>query len=155
MESRWFSASHRRCWIFYHFLSKHMFLSVTKSTAAVNKPVILRVCKYCPQNKVNCIKPGAFTQSVIPGLSAGTCIRKQLLFIQLFACFPLMGIVIPNALLILTDAQYILPLLHWVLCTCLLMVIISTFIIQFRYSAYTFYKREVHITPQTELSDKV
>lgn len=106
-----------------------MITPVTKSSPVVDEPPTINACKYCTENNYACIKPGAYAQNLIPGLDDG-CIRKYLLFAQLFACLPLIGVFIPNAVLVFTDDHYTIPLAHWVVCSCFLLIITGSFVIK-------------------------
>jgi len=153
MESRWFQPAIGAIGFTVHH-SKKMILSATKSNAINDNPASAKACKYCLQHKVSCIKPGTLIQTLVPASSTDGCIRKQIMFIQLFAYFPLFGIVIPNAFLLLADAHYTVPLLHWVLCIFLIIVIGGLFALKIRYTAGELYQRYKHTIEANDFTER-
>lgn len=92
------------------------------------------ICTRCEQLDLECIKPGGITKKLFLMLSAknlahSNCLRRQIMLALLFTAFPLCGICITDLTFVLITPDYVIPPVHIVIGTFLLLIIVSAYII--------------------------
>jgi hypothetical protein len=98
------------------------------------QPTHKSVCTRCDQLDLECIRPGRITKKILLKLSAkhlahSNCLRRQIMLTLIFTAFPLCGICITDLTFILMAPVYVIPMLHVVICSFLLLIIICSYII--------------------------
>ncbi|MFD1258720.1 hypothetical protein ACFQ3S_18075 [Mucilaginibacter terrae] len=115
-----------------------MILMVSPGQKTGNEFTTEQVCKYCNPTGINCIAPPAFSKKMLGIKIVGACLREQILLVQIFASFPLFGLLLPNVILYFTTPVYLVPAAELVVCLCSITVIGLTLAIQLLYSTTRF-----------------